>query len=176
MVAITHTKVSTVPDDPAAVAAGQVVPSDWNAEHTIDGLGTAAEADVTDFATAAQGALADTAVQPADLAAVATSGAYADLSGKPTLGSAAAAATTDFATAAQGAKADTALQPAAIGVSVQAYDADLTAWAALTPSAKQDTLVSGTNIKTVNGTSLLGPGDVTIAAESAISKLLLMGF
>lgn len=39
------------------------------------------------------------------------SGAYADLSGKPTLGTAAATAATDYATAAQGAKADTALQP-----------------------------------------------------------------
>lgn len=36
-------------------------------------------------ATAAQGALADTAVQPGDLATVATSGAYGDLSGRPTL-------------------------------------------------------------------------------------------
>ena len=41
-------------------------------------------------ATAAQGALADTAVQPADLATVATTGAYADLTGKPTIPSAAA--------------------------------------------------------------------------------------
>lgn len=32
------------------------------------------------------------------------------------------------ATSAQGALADTALQPSAIGVSVQAYDADLTTW------------------------------------------------
>lgn len=36
-----------------------------------------------------------------------------------------------FATAAQGSKADSALQPAAIGVSVQAYDADLAAIAGL---------------------------------------------
>lgn len=36
-------------------------------------------------ATSAQGALADTAVQPGDLADVATSGAYADLSGTPTI-------------------------------------------------------------------------------------------
>lgn len=54
--------------------------------------------DATDVgaATTAQGALADSAVQPGDLAAVATSGAYADLSGKPTLGTAAAANTGDF--------------------------------------------------------------------------------
>lgn len=40
-------------------------------------------------ATAAQGALADSAVQPGDLASVATSGAYGDLTGRPTLGTAA---------------------------------------------------------------------------------------
>ena len=56
-------------------------------------------------------AKAATAVQPAGLATVATTGAYGDLSGKPTLGTAAAAATGDFATAAQGTLAGTAVQP-----------------------------------------------------------------
>lgn len=41
------------------------------------------------FATAAQGSLAATAVQPGDLATVATTGAYSDLSGTPTLGNSA---------------------------------------------------------------------------------------
>lgn len=105
----------------------------------------------------------------------------AQILNKPTLGTAAAASTTDFATAAQGATADTALQPAAIGVSVQAYDADLTSWAAITPSAKQDTLVSGTNIKTVNGSSLLGSGNLEISGGGGTSAVgfeqtfLLMG-
>jgi lysophospholipase L1-like esterase len=40
------------------------------------------------------------------------SGAYADLTGKPTLGTAAATDATDYATTAQGVKADTAVQPA----------------------------------------------------------------
>ena len=40
-------------------------------------------------ATSAQGTKADTAVQPGSLATVATSGAYTDLTGKPTLGNAA---------------------------------------------------------------------------------------
>lgn len=73
-------------------------------------VGTAAAEDVGYFATAAQGALADTSIQPADLATVATSGSYADLTGLPTLGTAAAANTGDFATAAQGALADAAVQ------------------------------------------------------------------
>ncbi|XP_065198967.1 mucin-19-like [Sycon ciliatum] len=38
-----------------------------------------------DYATAAQGALADSATQPGDLATVATTGAYSDLSGTPTI-------------------------------------------------------------------------------------------
>ena len=60
------------------------------------GLGTAALSDATDFATAGQGALADTAVQPGSL---------------PAFGSAASANIGDFATALQGQKADTAVQP-----------------------------------------------------------------
>ena len=40
---------------------------------------------VSEFATATQGAKADTAVQPADLATVATSGSYNDLSDTPTI-------------------------------------------------------------------------------------------
>jgi hypothetical protein len=59
-------------------------------------------------------AKAATATQPGDLATVATSGDYDDLTGKPTLGTAAATAASAYATAAQGALADTAVQPAAI--------------------------------------------------------------
>jgi len=39
---------------------------------------------ITDAATSAQGALADSATQPGDLATVATTGAYSDLTGSPT--------------------------------------------------------------------------------------------
>ncbi|MDD2988935.1 MAG: tail fiber protein [Zoogloea sp.] len=35
-------------------------------------------------------------------------------------------------------------------------------------TAKQDTLVSGTNIKTVNGTSLLGSGDIAVGSGASI--------
>ena len=74
------------------------------------GLGTAATTASTAYATAAQGTLAASATQPGDLSTVATSGAYNDLTGKPTLGTAAATAATAYATAAQGATADSALQ------------------------------------------------------------------
>lgn len=59
-------------------------------------LGSAAATDATDYATAAQGAAADTAVQPSDLADVATSGNYDDLSNKPTLGTMAAETASDY--------------------------------------------------------------------------------
>jgi hypothetical protein len=79
------------------------------------------------------------------------------------------------ATSIQGTNADTAygwgnhasagyLLPASIGVSVQAYSTNLAGWSALATSSKQDTLVSGTSIKTVNSTSLLGSGDVAVQA------------
>ena len=83
-----------------------------SASRTNLGLGTAATTDATAYATAAQGSLADSAVQPADLATVATTGAYGDLSGLPTLGTAAATDATAYATAAQGSLADSAVQPA----------------------------------------------------------------
>ena len=75
------------------------------------GLGTAATTASTDYATAAQGGLAATATQPGDLATVATSGAYSDLSGTPALGTAASTASSAYATAAQGTLADSATQP-----------------------------------------------------------------
>jgi hypothetical protein len=56
-----------------------------SASRTNLGLGSAATTASTDYATAAQGTLADSAVQPGDLATVATTGAYSDLTGKPTL-------------------------------------------------------------------------------------------
>ena len=49
------------------------------------GLGTAATTDASAYATAAQGAKADTAIQSADLATVATTGDYNDLTNKPTV-------------------------------------------------------------------------------------------
>ena len=39
-------------------------------------------------------------------------------------------------------------------------------------NAKQDILVSGTNIKTINGTSLLGSGNITIEAGGGGSEIM----
>jgi len=114
------------------------------------GLGTAATTASTDYATSTQGTLADSAVQPGDLATVATSGSYADLTNVPATftpsththtlaeitdaGTAAAQDASAFATAAQGAKADTAVQPSdlpsvpVVGTDVLAHDDNLQAF------------------------------------------------
>lgn len=234
----------------AGIAAGAEVNvnADWNA---ISGdsqilnkptLGTAAAAATTDFATAAQGTLADSAVQPSAIAnmletsdiGVTVQGYSAVLAG--TTASFTTAGETKLDGIAAGAevnvnadwtavsgdaqilnkptavstftndagyltsytetdpivgavnglvKANGAgtisaavagtdyLAPAAIGTTVQAYDVDLTAWAGVATSAKQDTLVSGTNIKTINGSSLLGSGDLAISGGGGASALTI---
>jgi len=80
---------------------------------TALGLKSASTHEAGDFATSAQGAKADTALQTAPVTSVAgrtgvVTLANTDISG---LGTASTHAATDFASAAQGAKADTALQP-----------------------------------------------------------------
>lgn len=40
---VTHTKVSGVADDPSASQAGEVLPSDWNANHTLTGTSDATQ-------------------------------------------------------------------------------------------------------------------------------------
>jgi hypothetical protein len=85
-------------------------------------VGSAAFSDTGDFATASQGGLADSAVQPEDLGtaayantgdfATASQGGLADSAVQPEdLGTAAYANTGDFATASQGGLADSAVQP-----------------------------------------------------------------
>jgi hypothetical protein len=149
-------------------------------------LGTAAFTASGDYATAAQGALADSATQPGDLATVATTGAYSDLSGLPTLGTAAATAETDYATAAQGALAGTALQPAAIGVTVQAYDAATAKLDAVQTWTQAQRFSTGTSAKMVamgggsaidlalgNGFTKTISGDTTLSLSSVPTTGLL---
>jgi len=85
--------LNLTPNGDGSVNISKLAVADPAQARTALGLGTAATAAASDFATAAQGALADSAVQPGDI------------------GTAAAAAVGDFATAAQGALADSALQP-----------------------------------------------------------------
>lgn len=101
----------------------------------ITDAGTAAGANVEDFATAAQGEKADTALQEDDVGsaafnetehfATAAQGTKADTAVQPgDLGTAAAANTGDFATAAQGTKADSAVQPEDLGTAAAADTGD----------------------------------------------------
>ncbi len=88
------------------------------ADVSIAGLGTAAYQNIAAFATAAQGALADTAIQTITFSAGTTNGTFlVSIDGEPAqevaiggLGSAAYLPSTAFATAAQGILADSALQ------------------------------------------------------------------
>ncbi len=75
--------------DGGAVQAGDLVHAVRGPNSRKVALGTAAGKAATEFATSAQGGKADSAVQPGDLAAVATSGDYGDLDNLPTLGDAA---------------------------------------------------------------------------------------
>lgn len=89
----------------------------------------------------------------------------AQILNKPTLGTAASTASTDYATAAQGAKADTALQPAAIGVSVQAYDAQLADVAGLTATDNGVIIGNGTNFVVESGATLKTSLGLTIGTD-----------
>jgi len=138
---------------------------DAAAQRNTLGLGTAATTDSTDYATSAQGALADTSVQPGDLAAVATSGDYGDLLNLPTLGTAAATDIGDYATAAQGSLADTALQS---GDNVSELNNDA-GYSTTTGTVTSVSLTVPTGLS-VAGSPLTSSGslDVTYAAGYAI--------
>lgn len=189
-VSVTHTFVSPVADagDPDIVG-----PNEWNDAHQVTGLGTAAEANVGDFATAAQGATADTAVQPGDLATVATTGDYNDLINAPgglsdgdkgdiVVSSSGTvwefdsgvitAFSKSFLSAANeaGFKATVNLE---IGVDVQAWNANLDEWATLNPSANGGSLVTAADYSAMRTLLSLVPGtnvqayDATLAALAA---------
>lgn len=65
--------------------ATQITNNSGTAGATVGAALTSLQTAVNSKATAAQGALADSAVQPGDLSTVATSGSYADLSNAPTV-------------------------------------------------------------------------------------------
>lgn len=148
-VSVTHQFVSAIPDGGDATV---VQPSNWNDVHTVTGLGTAAEADTTDFATAAQGAKADTALQPAAIG-VSVQPFDADLSAW------AGVNPSSYSTSAQ------------IAAAYQPLDTDLTTWAGLTPSANFQTLVPQTfaqmraSLDLEAGTDFLSPAAIAAAYQ-----------
>lgn len=99
--------------------------ADAAAARTTLGLGTAATTASSDYATAAQGALADSALQSeTSHADVLVDGDFASagLMTSDGLGGYSITNTSTFATAAQGTKADSAVQPAAIAAMVETTD------------------------------------------------------
>jgi hypothetical protein len=148
-------------------------------------LGTAAIAASTDFATAAQGEKADTAIQPADLSSVATSGAYSDLTGTPSLGTAAVADTGDFdaagAAAAAQAAAEAASAPIAhVGSGGTAHAAAIASGAAGFMSGADKTKLDGIALgATANTGDVVGPASTTDARiatfDGTTGKLLQDG-
>lgn len=121
-------------------------------------LGTAAFADTSDFATAAQGALADSAVQPGDI------------------GTAAAEDVGYFATAAQGAKADTASQPAEVKSAnfTAANDGSYVVTASATVTDPSPSEGKGYTVIVRNGTATIG-GTGYSTAGSQIRRLYHSG-
>lgn len=98
--------------------------------------------DPTDYATAAQGTLASTAVQPAQVSVVGFTGQYSDLLNKPILGTASTRDTDYFATAAQGVLATNAIPNSQKGVAngVAPLGADAKVQAIHLPSYVDDVL------------------------------------
>ena len=131
---------------------GTQVQADWTETDTSDPSYIQHKPDLSVYA------------ESANLATVATSGDYDDLTNKPTLFSgdyddltnkpdlSVYAESSDLATVATtGSYNDLSNKP---DLSAYATQSDL--------ASKQDTLVSGTNIKTINNESILGSGNITI--------------
>jgi len=100
---ITNTYAARILDSSAAGRSMLTAADDAAQRTLLSVLSTAqivaAYQPLGDYATGAEGDLATSAVQPGDLATVATTGAYSDLISPPTLGTAAGADTGDFAAA-----------------------------------------------------------------------------
>jgi hypothetical protein len=121
-------------------------------------------------ATAAQGATADTAVQPGDLATVATTGSYTDLTDQPSIPN--SADDIGAATAAQGATAATAVQPGDLAtVATSGSYTDLSN----TPSIPDtpDDIGAATAAQGATADSAVQPGDLAAVATSGSYSDLL---
>ena len=133
---------STVP------MVGVITAVDATNARSILGLGTSATTDSSDYATAAQGVLADSSLQDATVFATAAQGVLADSSLQDA---------TVFATAAQGVLADSSLQDATVFATA--------AQGVLADSALQDATVFATAAQGVLADSALQ--DATVFATAA---------
>lgn len=142
-ISITHSTVATLPDEPGA----EVNKDQWNDEHVVTGLAAVAET----------GAFADLVSHPTTLADYGiTDGATdAELAAAIAAHEAAGNPHPDYLTQAEGDAAYAAISHTHAQADVTNLVSDL--------AGKQETLVSGTNIKTINGASVLGSGDLVVS-------------
>lgn len=107
VITVTRAQLPTAPEITEGATNGTIAVG--GEDVPVHGLGSAAYTESNAYATAAQGALADTALQKADITTGSTNGTIAvegtDVAVKG-LGTAAYTASTTYATAAQGTKAD----------------------------------------------------------------------
>jgi hypothetical protein len=136
-----------------------------NKPTTLSGYG------ITDAASSAQGSLADSAVQPGDLAAIATSGSYNDLSGTPT--TLAGYGIADAATSAQGSLADSAVQPSD-NISTLTNDSGYITSAAIPTTVSSFTNDSGYLTSSVFG-SAVSISDSTASTSTSTGALTVTG-
>jgi len=120
-----------------------------------------------DYNSSYTGAQVDAAVAKANSAVQDIGTSTAALTAKTTPVDADSLPISDSAASGAGKKLTWANLKTALGSVFQAASANLTAWAALATNAKQDALVSGTNIKTINGSSVLGSGDLTVSGGAS---------
>lgn len=170
---------------PVAISQGGTGSATAAGARTNLGLGTAATTSSDNYATAAQGALADTAVQPADLGTVATSNSYDDLDDLPTLGTAAATDAVAYATAAQGTLADSAVQPGDLATVATTGDYDDLSNKPTIPTDLDSltdvviTAVANNEILKYNGTNWVnaaaGSGTVTSVAATVPTGFTVSG-
>lgn len=129
-----------------------------------------AEANDKLYVSSAEKAARDAKLDQGDLATVAFSWSYTDLTNKPTVDSALNTSSTNaiqnwvVATAINSINGDISALQNAIGTAagdIITIQGDITNLQA-DVSWKQDTLVSGTNIKTINNESILGAGNIDL--------------
>ena len=161
---------SGIADKPALVSGSSQIT--YSSITGLPTLGTAAATAASDYATAAQGDLADTAVQRfADLNLVATEEEVNQLAGK-VLGTAALNNTGDFATAAQGNLAATALQPTGDGVvsgSAQISFTGITNKPALVSGSAQITYSGIAGLPTLGTAAATAASDYATAAQGNLA-------
>lgn len=148
--AVENTALSTWAGTANITAVGTIASGTWNATAIADGKIASALTGKT------YNGLGVTVATNTGTLTAGTSALVFNTSG--TIGSAAFTASSAYQAASANLTGWSSLTPS----SKQDASANLTSWSALAPSTKQNTLVSGTNIRTINGNSLLGSSAITL--------------